>query len=161
MGQRGPIPKRADRPGGYRPETRARKAASGADGISRAPSRAAAQPKASADWDPIAKRMWKAVGESGQSIFYEPSDWAVLYSLMDDLTYYKSQPRRSGQMLQTIMSSLTTLLLTEGDRRRLQVELSGAEPETTTPGAEEVEKWLSTLTPPTETEASPTSDRSD
>ena len=161
MGQRGPIPKRADRPGGYRPETRARKAESGADGISRAPSRAAAQPKASADWDPIAKRMGKAAGESGQSIFYEPSDWAVLYSLMDDLTYYKSQPRRSGQMLQTIMSSLTTLLLTEGDRRRLQVELSGAEPETTTPGAEEVEKWLSTLTPPTETEASPTSDRSD
>ena len=157
MGSRGPIPQRTDRPGGYRPDERRRKAESGSDGITRAPSTAAKQPPASRDWHPIAKRLWKAAGESGQSILYQPSDWAVLYSLMDDLTYYKNGAKRSGQMLQTIMSSLTSLLLTEGDRRRLQVELDHPEPETTTPGAEEVEKWLSQMSPP----SSPTSARTD
>lgn len=166
MGQRGPIPKRTDRPGGYRPETRAKKAESGADGISRpragspsgAPTLATKQPPGSRDWHPIAKRLWKAAGESGQSIYYEASDWMILYSLMDDLTYYKNGAKRSGQMLQTIMSSLTTLLLTEGDRRRLQVELHKNEDVTAvTPGAEEVEKWLAQMSPP----SSPTSDHSD
>ena len=158
MGVHGPIPKRTDRPGGYRPEARAKKAAAGTDGISRpragAPTLATKQPPGARDWHPIAKRLWKAAGESGQSIYYEASDWAVLYSLMDDLTYYKNGAKRSGQMLQTIMSSLTTLLLTEGDRRRLQVELHKTEDVTTvTPGAEEVEKWLAQM--------SPTSDPSD
>lgn len=82
------------------------------------------QPPASREWHPIAKRLWKAMGESGQSRFYEPSDWAVAYSLMDDLSHYKAGAKRSGQMLQTIMSSLSSLMLTEGDRRRLQIELS-------------------------------------
>jgi hypothetical protein len=81
------------------------------------------QPRADAAWHPIAKRLWKAMGQSGQASFYEPSDWAVAYSLMEDLSAYKMSRRRSGQMLQTIMSSLAALLLTEGDRRRVQMEL--------------------------------------
>ncbi|MBN6777424.1 hypothetical protein JRG19_02520 [Pseudoclavibacter alba] len=99
-------------------------------------------PAASSEWHPIAKRLWKAAKESGQSRFYEPSDWAVLYSLMDDLTYYKQARVRSGQMLQTIMSSLSSLLLTEGDRRRLQIELAKpVEAEASSVGEAEVLHW--------------------
>ena len=43
---------------------------------------------------------------------------------MDDLSDYKRQARRSPAMLQVIMSNLSNLLVTEGDRRRVQIELS-------------------------------------
>ncbi len=82
------------------------------------------QPRGDGDWHPIVKKLWKAMGESGQSQFYEPSDWAVAYSVMDDLSDYKRQGKRSPAMLQVIMSSLSNLLVTEGDRRRVQIELS-------------------------------------
>ena len=156
MAAKGRIPKRKDQLNGHRSkdELEGRTVTRLPSG---APAHVAPQPYGARDWHPIAKRIWKAAGESGQSILYTASDWAVLYSLMDDLTYYKNSAKRSGQMLQTIMSSLTSLLLTEGDRRRLQVELHHPEPETTTPGAEEVEKWLSQMSPP----SSPTSARTD
>lgn len=80
-------------------------------------------PPASKDWHPMATRIWHAAVVSGQARFYEPSDWAVFYSLMDDLSHYKRATKRPAVLLQTIMSSLTSLLLTEGDRRRLQIEL--------------------------------------
>ena len=116
MGTRGPVPKRT--------ESRQRrnvsevdvKRADGAEDVS--------QPVADPDWHPIASRLWESLGQSGQSRFYEPSDWAVAYSLMDDLSYYKASSKRSGQMLATIMSAMSSLLVTEGDRRRVQIELA-------------------------------------
>ena len=116
MGTRGPVPKRT--------ESRQRrnvsevdvKRADGAEDVS--------QPAPDPDWHPIATRLWESLGRSGQSRFYEPSDWAVAYSLMDDLSYYKASSKRSGQMLATIMSAMSSLLVTEGDRRRVQIELA-------------------------------------
>ena len=116
MGTRGPVPKRT--------ESRQRrnvsevdvKRADGAEDVS--------QPSPDPDWHPIASRLWESLGRSGQSRFYEPSDWAVAYSLMDDLSYYKASSKRSGQMLATIMSAMSSLLVTEGDRRRVQIELA-------------------------------------
>ena len=116
MGTRGPVPKRTEsRQRRNAPEVETTKAA-GADDV--------AQPSPDPDWHPIAARLWHSLGESGQSRFYEPSDWAVAYSLMDDLSHYKASSKRSGQMLATIMSALSSLLVTEGDRRRVQIELA-------------------------------------
>ena len=120
MRTRGPVPKRTESLNGHRSKeelagSRITKAA-GADDV--------AQPSPDPDWHPIAARLWHSLGESGQSRFYEPSDWAVAYSLMDDLSHYKASSKRSGQMLATIMSALSSLLVTEGDRRRVQIELA-------------------------------------
>ena len=162
MGTRGPIPKRKDQLRGHRSKAELNGETVTRVGVTRgAPTQGAEQPRGSADWTPSAKKLWKSAGESGQSLLYTASDWQMLHLLMTELSEYQKMPRRSANMFAAIMAGLSNLLLTEGDRRRLQVELAGDEPETTTPGAEEVEKWLSTLTPPTETEASPTSDRSD
>lgn len=88
-------------------------------------------------WHPIAAQLWDACIESGQAAFYQQSDWAILYSLCDDLSMYKKPlttkdgteyHKRSGQMLQTIMSALSDLLVTEGARRRVRVELEAPEP---------------------------------
>ena len=115
MGTRGPVPKRDDdrKRTNERPMETTR--AAGAAEVK--------QPRGDGDWHPIVKRLWKAMNESGQAQFYEPSDWAVAYSVMDDLSNYKRQDRRSPAMLQVIMSSLSNLLVTEGDRRRVQIEL--------------------------------------
>lgn len=141
MGTRGPVPKRADQRHGHRAKDEVDKIVrtEGAEVVS--------QPAASRDWHPIAKRLWKALGESGQSKFYEPSDWAFAYSLMDDLSYYKNGSKRSGQMLQTIMSSMSSLLVTEGDRRRLQIELSrpGAEADADSEKVLVMDKWRQRL----------------
>lgn len=119
MGSRGPVPKRSServrrhgKPGGV-------VAASKGGGFR--------VPAAGREWHPIAKRLWNAAKKSGQSRFYEPSDWMVLYSLCEDLSDYKQQSRRSAQMLASIMSGLTGLLLTEGERRRVQIELDDVE----------------------------------
>lgn len=116
LGSRGPVPKRSeDRVRANVVEGGVSRAARGGSGFR--------VPAADREWHPIAKRLWNAAKRSGQSRFYEPSDWLMLFSLCDDLSYYKTRNVRSGQMLQAIMSGLTSLLLTEGDRRRVRIEL--------------------------------------
>lgn len=143
MGQRGPVPKRKSELNGHR----SKEEIWGDTVTSAAGAREVKQPPASREWHPIARRMWKALGESGQSQFYEPSDWAFAYSLMDDLTYYKSGAKRSGQMLTAIYAAMSTLLVTEGDRRRVALELQRAGDDPVEPGkVEDMQTWRERLT---------------
>lgn len=43
------------------------------------------------DWHPIAIALYKSLAESGQSDFYQSSDWVFAYSVCDDLSRYKEQ----------------------------------------------------------------------
>lgn len=90
-------------------------------------------PEPDENWHEIAKLLWESLKTSGQSDFYQNSDWALAYSICDDLSYYKKPlfykdgteyHKRSGQMLQTIYSAMERLLVSEGDRRRVRIELS-------------------------------------
>lgn len=138
MGERGPIPKRS--------ESRQRRNTKD-DAITRAPGAEKVEvPLADPTWHDIAIKLWVSLQESGQSKFYEPSDWAIAYSLCDDLSHYKYMTKRSGQMLASIMSSLSSLLLTEGDRRRVQMELQRATPDDLeSEGVVEMKKWRDKL----------------
>lgn len=122
MGRRGPLPKRSDEPharnGGMD--------APGKDGFIHTISPAGNNvtiPEPDPDWHYIARYVWDAMLESGANRYYESTDWAVLFSICDDISYYKRTGKRSGQMLATINGMLTSLLLTEGDRRRVGIEL--------------------------------------
>lgn len=95
-------------------------------------------PRLDPKWHKIAKMLWNSVKDSGQAEFYQQSDWAFLYSVCEDLSEYKNPKvdrngveytKRSGQMLQTIYSAMERLLITEGDRRRVRLELHEPEPE--------------------------------
>ncbi|MFG3223270.1 hypothetical protein ACGF07_00595 [Kitasatospora sp. NPDC048194] len=86
-------------------------------------------PDGDPDWHPIAQRLWDSLKSSGQSDFYQNSDWAFAFSLCEDLSHYKNAGKRSGQMLQTIYSAFERLLVSEGDRRRVRIELHEPEPE--------------------------------
>jgi hypothetical protein len=123
MGVRGPVPNRDEdlaRP-------RHRKGGDVQD-VTVGQSRPALIPEPDPDWHPIARQLWDSLRTSGQSDFYQSSDWAIAFSLCDDISYYKRASKRSGQMLTAIYSAMSTLLLTEGDRRRVRVELRKPEP---------------------------------
>lgn len=79
------------------------------------------------NWHPIASRLYLSLASSGQSDFYQESDWAFAWSLCEDLSYYKKMGKRSGQMLQSIYTSMTRLLVTEADRRAVSIELTDPE----------------------------------
>lgn len=87
-------------------------------------------PAANPDWDDVAKSWYNALKKSGQHRFYEPSDWAYAYFLADQMSYYqKGGPKgRSSMMLTAILGGMTSLLATEGDRRRARIELERGKP---------------------------------
>lgn len=110
--------------------------------VTKGVSRPVRVPRADPQWHPIAKMLWDSMKKSGQADFYQQSDWAFAYSLCDDLSYYKNPgvsynrktgeeyvKPRSGQMLQTIYAAMGSLLITEGDRRRVRIELHEPEPD--------------------------------
>lgn len=132
MGARGPVPNRSNDLSRDRDANRG-----GRPDITRGELRPVTIPDPDPDWHPIATMLWESLLNSGQSDFYQDSDWAMAFSLCDDLSYYKKPlkdrdgneyHKRSGQMLQTIYSAMSNLLVTEADRRRVRIELSAPEP---------------------------------
>ncbi|MEU4155706.1 hypothetical protein [Actinoplanes sp. NPDC026670] len=126
LGSRGPIPNREEDLA--RPRERR---GSEEQSVTKGVARKVRWPKADDEWHPLAKEIYNGCRLSGQADFYQQSDIALLRSLMDDLTVAKRNPAvRSGQLLQTLYSQLSNLLVAEGDRRRVRIEL-------TEPSAEE------------------------
>lgn len=140
MGLRGPVPNRSDdlaRP-------RERKG-SDVQPITKGVKRPATIPDADPDWHPIALMLWNSCIESGQADFYESSDYAVLYHVCEDLSRYKRSDKRSSMMFAALNQALSGLLVTEGDRRRVRLELEGedtSEDEATDAVMDEYDKGL-------------------
>lgn len=117
-------------------------------------------------WHPIARSMYDAVQRSGQSEFYTESDWAKLYLVCDQLSanlqpqfvgFAKSAEvvkvngedqivfiqkpiagivPMNGATLNALQAAMASLGISEGDRRRMNIELVRVKPG----GANEAEK---------------------
>ena len=92
-----------------------------------------------AHWGDLARDMYYAAQDSGQADFYQQSDVAYMTFVLEEMNRYMEPqsyidrstgeevtytPKRSGQMFQALHSSMQALLFTEGDRRRVRVELA-------------------------------------
>nr|DAE91142.1 MAG TPA: hypothetical protein [Caudoviricetes sp.] len=138
MGVKGPIPKRSTE--GHR-ITQARKFEHGVEPVNVIADKVE-PPEPDPGWHPIAAKLWESVKQSTFTRYYEPSDWIVLYSACDDLSNYKKQERRSPTMLAAVNTMLTSLLLTEGDRRRVQIEINRIdESEAESAGVTALQAW--------------------
>lgn len=92
-------------------------------------------------WHEIAEQAYMALSRSGQSIFMEPSDWATAYALCEMLSrelkpkpivvqigegeteiQWVIQPV-NGAVMNAFLKGWASLMATEGDRRRLKIEL--------------------------------------
>ncbi|MFJ4701966.1 hypothetical protein ACIP5N_27775 [Streptomyces sp. NPDC088768] len=85
-------------------------------------------PPADEAWHPIARRWYDSLTVSGQSFFFEPSDWAQAAYVAEAMSRNLAQGQRlSGQLFAAVIAAASELLTTEGARRRLRIELSKAE----------------------------------
>lgn len=153
MGERGPTPKRSNqRRRRNKPEVETTEAA-GAKLVD--------QPRAKTSWHPAAKRWYEALAESGQARFYEPSDWALAHIIAESMSR-DLKPRSvgvtdegkvvtsslpiSGASLSSYLKAMTGLLVTEGDRRRAQVELTRPAVDEEAPeNVSEIDEWRDRL----------------
>jgi hypothetical protein len=116
MSTRGPVPKRSDqRRRTNKPDVPLIQAEAGEH---------VTQPPAVAAWHPMAKEWYRALGRSGQCRFYEASDWAQARIAAEIASRMLQSARVSAPLLAAWLSMSTGLLTTEGDRRRMRIELS-------------------------------------
>lgn len=101
----------------------------------------AEKPEADDEWHPIVLDLYDSLSRSGQKIFYEASDWAVARVLCESLSRdlkaqwmnvgsaeepdmrQIEQPLK-GANLSAYLKGFSVLGMTEGDRRRMSIELS-------------------------------------
>lgn len=115
-GPRGPVPKRADERLGH---GRSRDAE-----IATAPATVpSAIPEAHADWHPVIQAWFHALATSGQSIFYQDSDWRLAEWAAERESRNLLSSRPSAQASALFLSVQSDLLVSEGARRRVRVEL--------------------------------------
>lgn len=99
------------------------------------------RPVADPKWDAVAVLWFNSLGSSGQSVFYEPSDWATAYLTAESISrelapqpllvtdaegVVKAEMHRLPPKAASVaawLKAMTALLTTEGDRRRAAVEL--------------------------------------
>ena len=95
--------------------------------VVRGKSNPATIPDPNPEWCHAARMMWNAMLESGGAAYFESSDYATLYLACDQIDHlYRQGGRRSPEYLRVIMQTLGSLLATEGDRRKLHIELQKA-----------------------------------
>ena len=80
---------------------------------------------------PIVVEMYDAMRNSASVKFFEPTDWVyarlTLHTLNAELIYAKHNGKPVGAMkLTAITQMLSSLLFTEGDRRRARIEIERA-----------------------------------
>lgn len=96
-------------------------------------------PPVPSDWGSLARGLYEGARDSGQADFYQQSDVAYLMLVLEETNRYMEPygtrpdpetgemvavyPKRSGQLFQALHSSMQSLLLTEGERRRARIEL--------------------------------------
>ncbi len=75
------------------------------------------------DPHPMVVDFYLSLADSAQSRFYEPSDWQFARFCLHFVDYLLKSQRPSGQLLATVQSMLTELLVSEGARRRVRLEV--------------------------------------
>lgn len=115
MGTRGPAPKRTDqRRRANKPEIP----------VASAPASGKAEmPPPDDGWHPLARDMYASLKDSGQSAFFEPSDWQAARLAAEATSRLLYSDRFSAVLLAAVNSMWSGLLMTEADRRRLRIEL--------------------------------------
>lgn len=130
MGERGPAPKReSQRRRQNKPDRPITKSVAAGRVV---------VPVPNGKWHPVAKSWFVSLGESGQSRFYEPSDWAlaslVAESMSRDLRPkvvgvsgdgrpVKASAPISGASMSAYLKAMSDLLVSEAGRRRASIEL--------------------------------------
>jgi len=114
----GPIPKRSDQRRRQNKDVEI-ETAPGAEDVS--------MPEPDPEWHHAVTRWYLSLAESGQSHWYEPSDWAQAWILAEVLNRAMRQGiSLNSQLITAWTAGASELLTTEGARRRMRIELAKA-----------------------------------
>jgi hypothetical protein len=135
MGERGPVPKRSSQ------RRRSNKPAIPTTPVEIPAAAPVPVPDSDQTWHPVARSWYEALAVSGQAQFYEPSDWATAVLLAESMSrdlspqfvgftekgdvLHESIPLK-GASLSAYLRGMSVLMVTEGDRRRVSLELNRA-----------------------------------
>ena len=111
-----------------------------------------------AEWTDFTLNVWKSASASGMADFYQDTDYAELWFICQELNRY-SEPRtntttgelyykQSPEMVKALLTGLSNLGFTEGDRRRIRVELDAPEPEVQSASVTALHLYQGGMTPP-------------
>lgn len=89
--------------------------------VTKAPAGPMVVPDLEGEHSDLGRRFYESLKQSGQSQFYELSDWVAAEIVVGAIDTWVTKP--TAVMLQTIQSGMSLLLATEGDRRRMRLEL--------------------------------------
>lgn len=78
------------------------------------------------DTHPIAADWYRSLAASGQSQFYEPSDWAAAALVAAVMTRLLATRRFSAQLFSGVWAAMEALMTTEASRRRARLEVERA-----------------------------------
>lgn len=79
------------------------------------------------DPHPMIVDFWDSLGESAQNRFYEPSDWQYARFTLHFADQLVKSGRPSSQLLAAVNAALGDLLVSEGHRRRVRLEVERAQ----------------------------------
>jgi hypothetical protein len=136
VGERGPPPKRADQRRRHTKQEDQPDTPPGAANVE--------IPDPDPEWHAVAKLWYRSLADSGQSIYYEPSDWAMAFLLAESMSrdlepqaigiaertgeaVFERVPLK-GASLSAYLKGMTALLVSEADRRRASIELQRTPP---------------------------------
>ncbi len=116
MGERGPVGKRSDQRHGHRTEAEKARTTRAADEFE------VTVPPARETWHEVARAWYESLAESGQCHFYTNSDWWTAQWCAELMTQalVSDKPASIAAQVRPLMAAL---LVTEGDRRRVSLEL--------------------------------------
>lgn len=78
------------------------------------------------DPHPLVQDLYDSMRHSGQAQFYEPSDWNYARIVLQMLSDQLHLPKPNANLTAALFSSLSDLLVAEGQRRRVRMEVERA-----------------------------------
>lgn len=114
MGARGPVPKRSS--------ARRRVNKESVPDTVEVAGRVS-MPKANSRWHPVAKGWYLSLAESGQSRFFEPSDWQAARYAAEVMSRALRDKPFSATLFRATWVAMADLMTTEAQRRRLRLEV--------------------------------------
>lgn len=116
-GTRGPVPKRST-------ERRRRNKESKVETVKIEGLGPVDVPPPDPGWHEIARDWYLSLAQSGQSKFYEPSDWQLARYIAQVMSLNLRQGKKFSAMLFTaVQAGMADLLTSEADRRRVRMEI--------------------------------------
>lgn len=78
---------------------------------------------------PIARNAWRALEQSGQAQYFEPTDWAASRLLVEQLSRELAKDKPiTASAFRVIWDAMQSLLMTESSRRRVRMEVDRVKP---------------------------------